>query len=149
MPRRSISGAERRLTGTPKTPALRARLLQQAQPRRVCRRLGRRTGQDVCAVSAVYTCILCLVSSASTPPLFSFTIVPKYTYIDTVMHHSMHVPYPSPLHRPRTKLLTLCSPNTSLAFPPRHRATTKPHLRLGVRSPPTQRNWPSSRRLSL
>lgn len=100
MPRRSVSGAERRLARTPETPALRLRLLQQAQPRRIRRRLRRRTGQDVCAVSAVHTCVLCLVSSVSDPRPTSLLfhnreLRPKYLYRHRdASQHACPVPEP-------------------------------------------------------
>jgi hypothetical protein len=152
MPHRSVAGAERCHTRTPETPALRPRILHQAQPRCLCRRRSRRTRQDVCAVSAVYACVLCLVSSDFSPLLFYnqvFLSKKKNTYTGTVMRQSMHVQYPSPSHYPRTKPLTHYLLNTSPASPPRRRTATEPRPRPGARSPPTQRSLLNSRRSSL
>ena len=157
MSRRSLSDAEGRVTRAPETSALRPRLLQQAQPRCICRRLAQRRKQDVCAVSPVYARLLCLVSSLSPLPprlpLRKFERFPNHRATiytsGTATHHNTHVLYPiPPPPHPRTKPRTHCSQNTS-PVPPRRRAPTDSRPRRHARSPPTRRNWPSSRRSSL
>src|ERR1700733_3408265 len=112
MPRRSFSGAERYLISAPATsPA--SMHMSETLPENKTGRLR--------SVRGVH------LPTVPREPRFHTTIqrsFPKYLYcIGTVMHHSMHVPYQSPSHHPRTKLLTLCSPNTSPVFlQPRHPA---------------------------
>lgn len=106
MPRRSFSSAERCLIRAPETPALCLHLLQQAQPRCICRRLCRRTRKDVCALSALYTCLLCLVSHVFILPLTHNQKVPRAKYLCCNRHRdaSQHAcPVPEPIAPPKNE----------------------------------------------